>query len=92
MFSRKRTSLFLVEETRLLYLGDLPSGGDTSYAGGVVRDDELITSYYTSRRDYTWILGMFRPSDIRMSRINLPALERRAVAAGAASTLEATAR
>jgi hypothetical protein len=84
MFSRKRTSLFAVEETRLIYLGDLASGGDTSYAGGVVVGDELIASYYTSRRDYTWILGMFRPSDIRMARISLPALERKAIAAGAA--------
>jgi hypothetical protein len=27
---------------------------------------------------------MFRPSDIRMARISLPALERKAIAAGAA--------
>jgi hypothetical protein len=91
IFSRKRTSLFVFEETRMIYLGDLPSGGDTSYAGGVVRGDEMIASYYTSRRDYTWIVGMFRPSDIRMVRISLTALERRAIAAGASTPQEAPA-
>ena len=43
-----------------------------------MRGDELYASYYTSppERDITWILGMFRPSNIRMARIDLPALER----------------
>ena len=84
MYSRKRTSLFLVEEGGLRYLSDLPSAGDTSYAGVVIRGDELIASYYTSppERDVTWVLGMFRPSHIRMARIDLPALERLALAAG----------
>ncbi len=81
MYSRKRTSLFLVEEGGLHYLTDLPSAGDTAYAGIAVRGDELYASYYTSppERDYTWVLGMFRPSHIRMARIDLPALERLAV-------------
>jgi hypothetical protein len=85
MYSRKRTSLFLVEEERLLYLSDLPSAGDTSYAGVVIRGDELYASYYTSpwRRDITWVLGMFGPTHIRMARIDLPALERSALAQGA---------
>jgi len=77
MYSRKRTSLFLVEETGLHYLSDLPSAGDTSYAGVVLQGDELCASYYTSPpdRDITWVLGMFRPTHIRMARISLPALE-----------------
>jgi hypothetical protein len=81
LFSRKRTSLFLVGESSLRYLTDLPSAGDTSYAGIVVQGDELYASYYTSppERDYTWILGMFRPSRIRMARISLPALEKLAL-------------
>ena len=82
MFSRKRTSLYAVEATGLRYLTDVPSAGDTSYAGVVIRGGELIASYYTSppERDYTWILGMFRASHIRIARIDLPALERLAVA------------
>jgi len=85
LYSRKRTSLFLVEEGGLRYLTDVPSAGDTSYAGVAMRGDELYASYYTSppERDITWILGMFRPSDIRMARIDLPALERLALRAAA---------
>ena len=42
-----------------------------------MRGDGLYASYYTNPldRDYTWILGMFRPSNIRMARIDLRALE-----------------
>ena len=81
MYSRKRTSIFLVEPERLRLLTDLPSAGDTSYAGIVIRGDELYASYYTSppERDFSWIQGMLRPSNIRMARISLPALERLAV-------------
>lgn len=77
IFSRKRTSLFLVEENGLTYLSDLPSAGDTSYTGVVIRDDELTISYYTSdiSRDFPWIMGMLAPSDIRVARIALPSLE-----------------
>ena len=81
MYSRKRTSLFLVEEKALRYLTDLPSAGDTSYAGIVIQGDDLYASYYTSppAHDVTWVIGMFRPSNIMMSRIDLPALERLAL-------------
>jgi hypothetical protein len=81
MYSRKRTSLFLVEEDGLRYLTDLPSAGDTSYAGVVIQGDELYASYYTSppKQDITWVIGMFRPSNIMMARIDLPALERLAL-------------
>jgi hypothetical protein len=77
MYSRKRTSLYLVEEDGLTYLCDLPSAGDTSYAGIVIQGDDLYASYYTSdvKRDYTWVLGMFRPTSIRMAKIHLPSLE-----------------
>jgi hypothetical protein len=78
LFSRKRTSLFLVEPHGLTRLTDLPSAGDTSYAGVVMRDSEMFVSYYTSpiKRDPVWVQGMFSPSDIRMARVSLPALER----------------
>ncbi len=78
IYSRKRTSLFAVREDSLVRLTDLPSAGDTSYAGIVVRGDEAHVSYYTSpiKRDYTWVLGMFRPTNIRMARLDLAAMER----------------
>ncbi|HUO04792.1 MAG TPA: sialidase family protein [Candidatus Binataceae bacterium] len=81
-FSRKRTSLFLVEEDGLVYLSDLPSAGDTSYAGVVVRDGYLYASYYTSdiSRDYPWVIGMMLRSDIRMAKIGLQSLARLAPA------------
>lgn len=81
MYARKRTSIFLVEPEQLLYVCDLPSAGDTSYAGIVIRGDELIASYYTSppAKDYTWSMGIFRRTDIRMARIHLPSLESLAV-------------
>ena len=76
-FSRKRTALFAVSESGLVYLTDLPSSGDTSYAGVVVKDDDLYTCYYTSdiRRDPSWIIGMLDPSSIRMARLPMAALE-----------------
>jgi hypothetical protein len=78
MLSRKRTSLFLVEPDRLLWLSDFPSAGDTSYAGVVLRDGALWASYYTSdiNRDFPWALGMVRASDIRMARVDLASLAR----------------
>jgi hypothetical protein len=78
IFSKKRTSLFLVREDGLTYLSDLPSSGDTSYAGAVIQGDVAYVSYYTSptRRDYPWIVGMLLPTDIRMARISLPSLAR----------------
>lgn len=77
IFSRKRTSLFLVQEDGLVYLGDLPSAGDTSYGAVVQRGEELYIEYYTSdiRRDYPWIVGMLCPSEIRMVCISLPEFE-----------------
>jgi hypothetical protein len=74
---RKRTGLYRVEPQRLVYLSDLPSAGDTSYAGVVLRDGALLTEYYTSRidRDYPWLLGMFLPTELRMARIPLDGLE-----------------
>jgi hypothetical protein len=76
-FTRKRTALFAVNENGLIYLTDLPSSGDTSYAGVVVQDGELYTCYYTSdiRRDPVWIVGMLDPSSIRMARIPMAALQ-----------------
>jgi len=88
LFSRKRTSLFHLDERGLTHLTDLPSAGDTSYAGITVRGDEAYVSYYTSdvKEDPPWVLGMFRPSAIKMARISLPAMERLADAKRSAKT------
>ena len=77
MYSRKRTSVFHVEERGLTYLTDLLSAGDTSYAGIVIRGDDLFASYYTSppEKDWTWSMGLFRRTDIKMARLHLPSLE-----------------
>jgi len=74
--SRKRTALYQVTPQSLSYLSDLPSAGDTTYAGVVLRDGFAYVDYYTSaiERDYPWLLGMFLPTDIRMARIPLEAL------------------
>jgi hypothetical protein len=84
IFTRKRTSLFLVHEDGLVYLSDLPSAGDTSYAGVVIGEDTLYTCYYTSdiRHDYSWILGMISPSSIPIAQVDLTSLETLASQAG----------
>jgi len=76
ILGKKRTSLYEVRPDRLIWLSDLPSCGDTSYAGVVIRGDDAYVSYYTNdvRRDYPWILGMMSASDVRIARINLPSL------------------
>jgi len=82
LFAKKRTSLFEVQPEKLTHLTDLPSAGDTSYAGIAIRGDDMYVSYYTSspKVDPVWVNGMFAPSDIRMARVNLPAMERLAAA------------
>lgn len=74
---RKRTSLFLVEETGLTYLSDLPSNGDTSYTGVVMKDGDVYISYYTNdiNKDLTWLLGVISPSDIRIATMSLEHLK-----------------
>ena len=75
--ARKRTSLFEVRESGLAYLTDLPSDGDTSYVGLVVKGDIAYASYYTSPidHDFAWLLGMLSPSEVRMAKIDLKAME-----------------
>jgi hypothetical protein len=83
LWSRKRTSIYLVDvadegRARLVRLSDLPSAGDTAYAGAVLRDGFLWVDWYTSRidRDYPWVLGMLLRTDVRMARIPLDSLHR----------------
>jgi len=76
LLGRKRTAIYEVTPDALIHLSDLPSAGDTSYAGAVVRDGYLYTTYYTSAtaRDYPWLLGLVTPSDILMARVPLDRL------------------
>jgi hypothetical protein len=69
--SRKRTSIFRVENADLVWLADLPSAGDTAYAGVTVWDQKIVISYYTSdpRRDVPWIFGMLAPTAVRVAII-----------------------
>jgi hypothetical protein len=72
-FSQKRTALFLVQENAegLIHLTDLPSCGDTSYAGVAIADGKVFISYYTNdpRKDYPWLWGMLLPTRIQMAEI-----------------------
>ncbi len=76
VFSKKRTSLFAVAEDGLTYLSDLPSAGDTSYAGVVLLEDAAYIAYYTSPtdRDFSWITGMLSRTDIRMAKVSMASL------------------
>jgi len=78
LFSCKRTSIFLLEEDELIYLSDLPSGGDTSYPGVVIHEEYLYICYYTSDiyRDPFWLAGEMGPTNIRMAIIKLSDLEK----------------
>ena len=75
--ARKRTALYEVRENGLAYLTDLPSDGDTSYVGLVMDGDYAYASYYTSplNHDYAWIMGMFLPTEVRIAKIDLKAME-----------------
>lgn len=77
LIGRKRTAIYEVTPDELIHLSDLPSAGDTSYAGTVLHDGHLYASYYTSNpeRDYAWALGLVMPSDIMMVRIPLDKLD-----------------
>lgn len=77
ILAKKRTSLWLVTPEKLVWLSDVPSAGDTSYAGYVIRDNTLYFSYYTSsiHHDYPWILGMIKESPIMMGKLDLNLLE-----------------
>jgi len=75
--ARKRTTLFEVRENGLAYLTDLPSNGDTSYVGLVMDGEFAYASYYTNplEHDFAWIMGMFLPTEIRIAKIDLQAME-----------------
>lgn len=76
LFGRKRTAIYEVREDALIRLSDLPSAGDTAYAGVALTDGFLYVSYYSSdiERDYPWYLGLVTDSNVLMARIPLERL------------------
>jgi len=91
LFGRKRTALYEVRPDKLVYLSDLPSAGDTAYAGVAVVGDDLYISYYTSdiERDYSWYLGLVTESNILMAKLPLRGLEALADAKAASQPVAA---
>jgi hypothetical protein len=77
VLGRKRTAVYEVTPEELRLLTVLPSAGDTSYAGAVLKDGSLYASYYTNdpARDVPWVMGLILPSDIYVARIPLDKLE-----------------
>lgn len=77
IFARKRTSLFEVRQEGLVWLSDLPSAGDTSYAGVALHEGKAYISYYTSplEHDFPWIVGMVNATRIRMASLDLERLD-----------------
>jgi hypothetical protein len=80
VLAKKRTAIFEVSPTGLVYISDLPSCGDTSYAGVVVMGECAYIAYYTNNieKDPIWLFGMMEPSEIRMVKIAVADLERAA--------------
>ncbi len=81
ILAKKRTALWLVTPQRLVWLSDVPSAGDTGYAGYVKQGDTLYFSYYTSNinHDYPWIVGMIKQSPIIIGKLGLQSLEQLAL-------------
>ena len=76
IYGKKRTSIYRVYPDRLQFITDLPSAGDTTYAGVVLRGGYAWICYYTSpeQRDYPWIIGMLSKSHILMTKVPLDVL------------------
>jgi hypothetical protein len=77
ILSPKRTSLFHMDSRGLTYLIDLPSSGDTAYAGAAIHKDEVYISYYTNKpnKDHIWLLGMMLPTQVDMAVFTLSDLK-----------------
>jgi hypothetical protein len=80
---RKRTALFELSgdfETGPLSVrewGELPSAGDTAYAGAVaLHDGRILTAWYSSniQLDQPWIIGMLDATDIWRATLDLTRL------------------
>jgi hypothetical protein len=81
---RKRTSLFELTGTleggplAIKEWGELPSAGDTSYAGVAMRSDgKAVVTWYSGRlaKDEVWLLGMIGVTNIWQGVIDLSKLQ-----------------
>ena len=77
---RKRTSLFEITGTleggplAIVSRGDLPSAGDTSYAGAAQLDENrFLLTWYSSdtRHDVDWVSGILGATDIWQATVDL---------------------
>lgn len=80
---RKRTALYELTgnldggDLEIVEHGELPSGGDTAYAGAAAidRDRVLVTWYSTPlANDQPWVVGIFGPTDIWQATLDLSRL------------------
>jgi hypothetical protein len=83
---RKRTALYELVgdldggDLTWIEHGELPSAGDTSYAGiapiGPARPDEFLTTWYSTplTRDEGWVIGLLDNSDIWQATLDLSQL------------------
>jgi len=80
VLGKKRTAIFEACPAGLVHITDLPSCGDTSYAGVVLREGYAYIAYYTNniKKDFIWLFGMLEPSEIRMAKIEVNKLEQAA--------------
>ena len=68
----RRTSVWRVEEDGVVHVLDLPSGGDTSYAGAVHHDDgALLLSYYSQHEVETGKQHFLYPANIYLAKVRL---------------------
>ncbi len=80
---KKRTALFEIGGALeggpidISEVGEVPSAGDTSYAGiADVDDDHAVISWYSGDLDVdkAWVLGMFDPTDIWVANLDFTKL------------------
>jgi hypothetical protein len=77
--ARKRTALFeLTNDVEVKEWGELPSAGDTSYAGMAMLDDHrALVSWYSSnlQDDANWVVAILDATDIWTGIIDLSKLQ-----------------
>jgi len=65
-------------EPAIIERGELPSAGDTSYAGVAAIDrDRFLVTWYSSRvaADHSWIIGILGPTNIWQATLDLSRLQ-----------------
>jgi hypothetical protein len=75
--NRKRTALYELTLSTIVEHGELPSAGDTAYAGVAPIDgSRFLVTYYSSNiaDDPPWVRAVFGPTDIRQATVDLSRL------------------